>query len=53
MVQCTGIKTDQNHRTFSNAALIKSFLESDSPIASAVAHYGVYYGRMNSLFQST
>jgi len=31
-----------------SAAFIKSCLESDSPIVSAVAHYGVYYGRMNS-----
>jgi len=32
-----------------NAALVKSCLESDSPIiVSAVARYGVYYGRMNS-----
>jgi len=27
---------------------IKSFLESDSPIVSAVARYDVHYGRMNS-----
>ena len=27
---------------------LKSCLESDSPIVSAVAHYGVHYGRMNS-----
>jgi len=31
-----------------SAAFIKSCLESDSPIVSAVAHYGVNYGRMNS-----
>ena len=31
-----------------SAAFIKSCLESDSPTVSAVAHYGVYYGRMNS-----
>jgi len=31
-----------------SAAFIKSCLESDSPIVSAVAHYGVHYGRMNS-----
>ena len=30
------------------ALFIKSCLESDSPIVSAVAHYGVHYGRMNS-----
>jgi len=26
----------------------KSCLESDSPIVSTVARYGIYYGRMNS-----
>jgi len=31
-----------------SAAFIKSCLESDSPIVSAVAHYDVDYGRMNS-----
>jgi len=31
-----------------SATFIKSCLESDSSIVSAVAHYGVYYGRMNS-----
>ena len=30
------------------ATFIKSGLELDSPIVSAVARYGVYYGRMNS-----
>ena len=30
------------------ATFIKSCLESDSHIVSAVARYGVYYGRMNS-----
>ena len=29
-------------------AFMRSCLESDSSIISAVAHYGVYYGRMNS-----
>jgi len=33
---------------YRNAAFIKSCIESDSPIVSAVARYGVYYGRMNS-----
>ena len=33
------------------ATLIKSCLESDSPIVSIVARYGVYYGRMNSHLQ--
>jgi len=31
-----------------STAFIKSCLESDSPIVSAVAHYDVHYGRMNS-----
>jgi len=31
-----------------SAAFIKSSLESDSPIVSAVAHYGVYYEHMNA-----
>jgi len=31
-----------------SAAFIKSCLKSDSSIVSAVAHYGVYDGRMNS-----
>ena len=30
------------------ALFIKSCLESDSPIVSTVACYGIYYGRMNS-----
>jgi len=30
------------------ALFIKSWLESDSPIVSTVALYGIYYGRMNS-----
>ena len=30
------------------ATFIKSCLELDSPIVSAIARYGVYYGRMNS-----
>ena len=30
------------------ALFIKSCLESDSPIVSTAARYGVYYGRMNS-----
>jgi len=30
------------------ALFIKSCLESDSPIVSTVACYGVYYGRVNS-----
>jgi len=33
---------------YRNAAFIKSCIESDSPVVSAVAHYGVYYGRINS-----
>jgi len=33
---------------YKNAAFVKSRLESDSPTVSAVARYGVYYGRMNS-----
>jgi len=30
------------------ALFVKSCLESDSPIVSIVARYGIYYGRMNS-----
>ena len=37
-----------DERCCRNAAFIKSCLESDSPVVSAVARYGVYYERMNS-----
>ena len=30
------------------ASLMKSCLQSYSPVVSTVAHYGIYYGRMNS-----
>jgi len=33
---------------YRTAFFIKSYSESDSPIVSKVARYGIYYGRMNS-----